>query len=204
MPKLIWVGAFPPDQSNAGDHAQTLAIEKFLSKNFHNHEIHQFYRDEVGKSKWDSTTYHLTPEDLIIINSSGDFGSRYAGWHDVRGQIAKRFQSIRIINLPTTVYYSDDQRGRVVLERDRGVYNSLNFTLLCREPVSERIASQNFNCDVQFFPDFVFVLLWSIELFLLYYYAIFSSCLVDSLERECVLVRACACMRVCVCVCVSV
>ena len=45
------------------------------------------------------------------------------------------------------------------------------------------------------------MLLWSIELFLLYYYAIFSSCLVDSLERECVLVRACACMRVCVCVC---
>ena len=158
MPKLIWVGAFPPNVSNAGDHAQTLAIEKFLNANLLDYDISQFYRNEVGNERWEKETSNLTPDDLILINSSGDFGSRYEGWHDIRGQIAKKFQHIKIINLPTTVYYSNDSRGQSILERDKKIYNSPNFTLLCREPESERIAHDNFDCDVQFFPDFVFYL----------------------------------------------
>jgi len=158
MPKLIWVGSFPSHQSNAGDHAQTLAIEKFLNSKLLGYDIHSFYRTEVGNNRWEKETSNLIPEDLILINSSGDFGSRYEGWHDVRGQIVRKFQNTRIINLPTTVYYSSDRRGQIVLERDKTIYNSPNFTLLCREPESERIANKHFNCDIQFFPDFVFYL----------------------------------------------
>jgi exopolysaccharide biosynthesis predicted pyruvyltransferase EpsI len=158
MPKLIWVGAFPPSQSNAGDHAQTLAIEKFLNNNLLGNDLHIFYRTEVGSDRWEKETANLTPDDLILINSSGDFGSRYSGWHDIRGQIVRKFQNTRIINLPTTVYYSSDRKGQIVLERDKEIYNSPNFTLLCREPESERIASRHFDCYVQYFPDFVFYL----------------------------------------------
>jgi len=31
---IIWIGCFPPNESNIGDHAQSLAVEKFFKEIF--------------------------------------------------------------------------------------------------------------------------------------------------------------------------
>ena len=47
----MWVGCFDPSEHNIGDHAQTLAIEKFLEKNFSDFVVKRFYRTEVEHFK---------------------------------------------------------------------------------------------------------------------------------------------------------
>ena len=99
--KLFWIGCFPPRVHSVGDHAQTLAVEKFLRENFSDYEIVRFYRTEVKKFFQQS----VRDDDLIFIHSSGDFGDLYSGWHDIRKKIISSFPNNRIIQLPVSVFY---------------------------------------------------------------------------------------------------
>ena len=177
---IIWVGCFSSDESNIGDHAQTLAIEKFLQKHFSDYQVICFFRNEVGNSRWNRMVHNIGKNDLVFIHSSGDFGSRYNiitekniieediykkeifvkkySWHDIRKKIIMSFPKNPIIQLPTTVYYEDNEKGKKILEQDMIFYRDKNVMVLCRESQSNAILSRSINCKSRFFPDFVFYL----------------------------------------------
>ncbi len=73
-------------------------------------------------------------------------------------KIILTFPNHAIIQLPTTVYYEDTEKGKKTLEQDKEFYRNKNFLLLCRELASEAIASKYLDCRSMFFPDFVFYL----------------------------------------------
>lgn len=150
MRKIWWVGSFEPGVSNVGDHAQTLAIQKYLNDYFPTTEVKQYYRNELAEF----LNSDVSEDDLILINSSGDFGDRYPEWHIKRRAILHRFPNNQIIQLPTTVYYSNER----MLEEDKEWWSKPNLTILCREKESYKIAHSAFTCNVAFFPDFVFYL----------------------------------------------
>jgi len=139
----------------------------------------QFYRNEVGKPRWNKLVNSKNEDNLIFIHSSGDFGSRYYkftddniaeedirkedefytkySWHDIRKKIILSFPRHYVIQFPTTVYYEDNERGRKVLDQDKQFYHDKKLLVLCREPESNEVLSQNAICNSQFFPDFVFI-----------------------------------------------
>jgi len=157
MRKILFIGSFPTNASNLGDQAQTWSILNYLHNNFSDYQLHQFYRTELNTDRYKDITSTVNEDDIIIISSSGDFGSRYKGWHNTaRPSIIQQFSNNQIIQLPTTVYYDNSAYAESLLKQDKTIYNNNNITILCREPVSESIASTHFSCNVKFFPDFAF------------------------------------------------
>ena len=151
MRKLFWVGLFPPEVHSVGDHAQTLALEKFLAKYFDDFEVKRYYRSEVDRFFGEN----VESDDLIFLHSSGDFGDLYPDWHAIRKQIIARFPENRIVQLPVSVFY----RSVVSFEDDKIFFSGRkNLLILCRTPESAELLRNNFGCRAEFFPDFVFSL----------------------------------------------
>lgn len=151
MKRLFWVGCFPSYVRSIGDHAQTLAVEKFLSKKFSDYEIKRFYRDEIDVF----FNSDVDKDDFIFIHSSGDFGDLYPKWHSIRKRIISTYPKNKIVQLPVSVFYRNPAR----FEEDKIFFSDKeNLLILCRTMKGYRLLSGNFGCAVKFFPDFVFYL----------------------------------------------
>lgn len=128
---------------------------------FREYSVTRVTRDCVGSKRWLHLVQQASPEDLVVIHSSGDFGSKYrrdsGSWHVKRKTILSSFPNHRIIHLPTTVYYENDVNGKNTLDEDRISYQRNDLVLLCREEKSLHIAGP-LGCRKRFFPDVVFYL----------------------------------------------
>ena len=151
MKRVFWVGCFPSYVRSVGDHAQTLALEKFLLDYFSDYEIKKFYRDELDAF----FNSNVDKDDLILIHSSGDFGDLYSEWHSIRKRIIAAYHENKIVQLPVSVCY----QSPATFEEDKIFFSDKsNLLILCRTMDGYRLLSGNFGCKVQFFPDFVFYL----------------------------------------------
>jgi pyruvyl transferase EpsI len=160
--KIVWLGAFPPMHSNMGDHAQTLAAEQYFNNEFPDYHVICLNRNQISIPLLKKISSTLNSNDLVFIHSSGDFGSKYydveKSYCKLRKEIINIFNKNKIINLPTTVFYENNERGKRILEDDRQFYKNKNVTILGRESVSADFLASNFECNSSFFPDFVFYL----------------------------------------------
>jgi exopolysaccharide biosynthesis predicted pyruvyltransferase EpsI len=149
--RILWVGCFDPTEHNVGDHAQTLAIEKFLEKNFSDFIIHRFYRSQV-----ESFMKEAKHDDWIFINSSGDFGDLYPKWHRIRKKIISTFHNNLIVQLPVSVNY----KNSAIFEEDKIFFRQRkNLLILCRNNEDLDLLTKNFvGCKIEFLPDFVYSL----------------------------------------------
>lgn len=166
--KIIWIGLFPPHNLSVGDHAQVVAIQKWFRDYFPNLEVVRSYRQlPDGIENWDRFLTTTKRDDLIFIHSSGDFGSLFCWtgvpppdrWHGMRKKFISTFPGNKIIQLPVTAYYHDNEVGRKTLEEDRQFYKDKNnVILMAREQVSYEILANSLDCKSLFVPDFVFYL----------------------------------------------
>ena len=149
--KIFWVGCSPPEWRSVGDQAQTLAVQKVLDEEFSDYEIKRFYRSEVNKF----FVQKIRPDDLIFIQSSGDFGDLRNTWHPIRKKIIASYPDNKIVQLPVSVHYHNLSR----FEADKIFFSGRdNLLILCRTPKGTKLLKDNFDCKVMFFPDFVFSL----------------------------------------------
>jgi len=160
--RIIWAGVFPPGHKNVGDHAQTVAVDRFLRDHFADYDVVRFYRDEIDTRRWARTVESTRDDDVLLLQSSGDFGSYHVSqqdaWHDKRREILRQFPSNLCIQLPTTVYYHPDERGHSTIAKDQPLYGAANRLVLCREPASFELLSDSLDCRCDVLPDFVFYL----------------------------------------------
>jgi exopolysaccharide biosynthesis predicted pyruvyltransferase EpsI/nitroreductase len=152
--KIFWVGMSSPQQHGIGDHAQTLAINRLLQKNYKDSEIIRIDRSETKRL----FNEKVKKSDLILINSAGDFGDWCIGgrsFHDWRRRIVRKFPENRIVQLPVTIYYNKMSE----FELDKQLFgNHKKFLLMARDLISYSIVKENFECKTIFHPDFVFSL----------------------------------------------
>jgi len=165
--KIFWIGPFSPIHANVGDHAQTLGVWNFLRDKFSDYKVIRIYRDDITVKRLSDIAKAVNPSDLVILHSSGDFGSLHdvsshhpgrLSYPEVRRQMVRMAPSIKIINLPVTAYYENNDKGVASIEQDRSVFNDSKYTVLCREQVSLKTLKDGLNCESRFFPDFVFYL----------------------------------------------
>jgi exopolysaccharide biosynthesis predicted pyruvyltransferase EpsI/nitroreductase len=149
--KIFWVGCSPPEWHSVGDQAQTLAVQKVLDEQFSDYKIKRFYRSEVDKF----FAQKIRSDDLIFIQSSGDFGDLRNTWHPIRKKIAASYPDNKIVQLPVSVHYHNLSR----FEADKIFFSGRdNLLILCRTPKGAKLLKDSFDCKVMFFPDFVFSL----------------------------------------------
>lgn len=151
LKKLYWFGAFPPSWPSVGDHAQTLAIQKFLNDRFGDYIRVRFNYDQIE----DFFQAPVNSEELILINSGGSFGDLYPAIHNRRKAVISRFPNNRIIQLPVSVHYE----SAAAFEADKIFFaDRPNLTILTRTREAAILLKENFGCRVAYFPDFVFYL----------------------------------------------
>lgn len=157
--KIIYALTPPERLSNIGDHAQVVAIYKWLNHNYPSTPI-----IEVDKDKCISMINILkrlvTPKDLIFIHSGGNLGDRGIWSETGRRNLIANFPKNKIVSLPQTIFFSNTKEGRKEREISKHIYNlHTNLTIIARDLESGRLAKEIFpNCRTFSIPDFVLYL----------------------------------------------
>lgn len=146
---LFWIGCFPSKARNIGDHALTYSVQKILDLQFNDYEIYSFSRNELDKF----FKCKVNKTDLIFIHSAGDFGDLYYWYQIIRKQIIASYPNNLIVQLPVSVKYE----SAINFESDKIFFSGRkNILILTRTLQEAELLKTNFNCKVQYFPDFVY------------------------------------------------
>ncbi|MBQ9886465.1 MAG: polysaccharide pyruvyl transferase family protein [Lachnospiraceae bacterium] len=144
------------DYGNLGDH-QIAASE------------HQWIKDVFGDSYrvieiparkyWRIKRYlkeFMHSDDIILGHGGGNLGNQYPASEEIRRDFIRSFPDNRIIIMPQTMYFTEDEAGARQLEESRRIYNAhKHLTILARERTSYEHAKEAFDCDVFLVPDIV-------------------------------------------------
>lgn len=126
-----------PEHCNLGDHAIAVA-EESLFKDCFLCEITEKKLSRILKYFRHSLSLKLLfGKSDILINGGGFIGTIWPYADILTQQIIELLPHSRIILLPNTIFFSDDEEGRKWLEDARKVYNShKNITVCTREKLS--------------------------------------------------------------------
>ena len=128
--RLILVNT-PQVTSTIGDHAIATAEVLFLKKYFPEHE-----KIEIGdRFFWenrDEIKSHIYPSDVLLIQGGGYLGSLWKMWReDTVRYILQSFQSNTVIILPQTMFFEDDEDGKIQKSISQYIYNSHDNLIMC-------------------------------------------------------------------------
>ena len=158
MKKVILFGV--PTHGNIGDAAIVVAEEKFIKDNLSDYEYISVLEEEETKENIEQFQKIIRDEDIILLHGGGNFGDKYIELEEKRRMIITAFPNNKIILMPQTIHFSDNENGKMELEKSKKIYgNHKNLTLVAREKVSLEIMKREFsNNNVIFTPDIVMYL----------------------------------------------
>ena len=151
-----------PRHGNLGDHAIALGEYKFFDEHFSNVSLIEvssaFLNDKsFGVSKIKKI---VASEDLVVIHAGGYLGTLWFHNEVVVRNIINCFRDKRIIFMPNTIYYHNNEFGNNQLKISADIYNQHgNISLYVRENQSKQLFENTFyNTKVTLVPDMAFYL----------------------------------------------
>lgn len=144
-----------PVHINIGDHFISVAEIQFLEKQFSDHNI-----IEINETKVDEFLNRykniVKSEDKILIHGGGNLGNEYLHHERLRRKIIKTFSKNKIIILPQTIFFTEDNNGQVELKKSVADYaQHQNLVICAREELSYNFAKTTFANKVILVPDLV-------------------------------------------------
>lgn len=154
--KIIYTLTPPPELPNIGDHAQVVAIYKWLESNYHGKPILEVDKNECI-NEIEALKKIANDDDLIFIHSGGNLGDRGIWSETGRRNIIKNFPNNKIIVLPQTIFFSETQKGKEEAINSEKIYNDHDFLrVIARDYESLELAKKLFPKSNPFaIPDFV-------------------------------------------------
>ncbi len=151
-----------PTHGNLGDHAITQAETLMLER------LHIPYIDvptELLKDWEDKDMLHAMNGRTILINGGGNLGTIWFSLERVIRGVIQANPKSRILILPNTMYYHDDERGREELEASKAIYNAHpSLTVYAREKTTYDLAKKLYD-HVKLVPDLALALNYSLPAF---------------------------------------
>ena len=129
-----------PLHGNIGDQAITIAEFRLLSKKFPDVNIVEIPGGEIQSRLWNRLTMKMCVKksDLVLVHGGGFLGTI---WMNEEQQIQKIMSDLydrKIIILPQTSYYDNDESGKRILKKDQVLYkNCKDLTVFLRERFSD-------------------------------------------------------------------
>ena len=137
--KIILIGT--SEHSNIGDAAITFGEYEFVRKYFSDYKLIEISTYEFS----DSLQYLeniINSDDLIFLQGGGNLGNKFKSEENVRRTVIENFPNNKIIILPQTIYFTDDNE----LEISKRIYNNhKNLTIFTRGHISLEFAKKNFS-----------------------------------------------------------
>ena len=150
-----------PCFDNLGDHAIAYASEQLLSQICEKDKTLQLYivkgwRIPVAVRALKRV---ISSADIILCQGGGNFGNLYSFAQEFRRKILKTFKENKIIILPETIFYSDDEYGEKEKEKDKRIIEKCRkLTIFARDALSEALMKKNFCIDIRQMKDMVLFL----------------------------------------------
>lgn len=136
-----------PGFDNIGDHALSYATDMLLKDYVQQNPQYQLF-DVDG---WDtfsavkSLEKQIGKADIIISQGGGNFGSLYEFAEVFRRKILEAFPDNRIIIMPQTVFYSEDEAGKKELSLDKkAIDRCKDITIFARDHRSFELLGEYF------------------------------------------------------------
>ena len=111
--RIVLIGS--PIHGNLGDHAISIA-EKRMFENISNYDFVEIPGSYYNLMKNEMSNY-VHSEDIILITGGGFIGTLWPNEQDMVNSIIENFPSNRIIILPQTFYFSNDDMGKKELNK---------------------------------------------------------------------------------------
>lgn len=154
--KIVYLMAPSPKLRNVGDQAQAVAIRSWFAKHYSEFPVLEI-NDLLPVHKVHQLAEIINSDDIVFLHSGGNLGDRYLGSEIQRREIIRTLPENRIVILPQTIFFSDNELGREQASLSSKVYSEHDaLTLLARDTESERIAQEIFKTvEILKIPDFV-------------------------------------------------
>lgn len=154
--KVIYGLTPPPRLANIGDHAQVVAIKRWIEVQRPGWPVIEIDKD-LGPIVLSALRGLVGPGDLILLHSGGNLGDRGTWSETGRRALISAFPQYPVVSLPQTIHFSNTERGHQERARSIEVYGTHpRLTVLGRDPRSAELAAELFPRAVSFgCPDFV-------------------------------------------------
>lgn len=147
-----------PDYGNMGDQAIAFATTKFIKDNFNEYEFIEFERDEFY-SYAKAIEKIVNEDDIIAIQGGGNMGNLYLREELARRLILKKIKKGKIVSMPTTLSFTNDNKGIYERNKMKKIYNnSQRLLLIAREEKTFNMMKELFTAKTILTPDIVFYL----------------------------------------------
>lgn len=148
-----------PEHDNVGDHLIALSEMDFLHSRFADYSIYEVTDIEYSWYGCELKKY-IQEDDIILITGGGFLGSLwlYNGEDNVR-KILHEHSENKVLILPQTIYFEENERGRKETEKTIDNYSkSHNLTIILRDRKSYEIVSQmnSIAKKVELMPDMAY------------------------------------------------
>lgn len=155
--KVIYLST--PNHGNLGDQGIVIAIKKLLEDFFKDLLILEFLYSEYERNK-EIIEKLINQDDLVIIHGGGNFGNLWLTEENQRRDIVKRFPNNKIIVMPQSISFTNDEEGAKELKISQSIYSQhKNFNIITRDNKSYQYGREYFpNNKVFLAPDSVLYL----------------------------------------------
>jgi pyruvyl transferase EpsO len=140
-----------PNHPNIGDSAIYVGESILLRRLFGRHPI---LVTEANSAAFDQIA-SLSPDIPLFLHGGGNFGDTWPRHQLFREEILARFPEREVIQLPQSIFYSN-QKGLDVTAK--AIAGHPNFTLMVRDRRSQKLAQDAFDCVTRLVPDMAFMI----------------------------------------------
>ena len=146
---------YTPTHGNLGDHTIAISVNKLLNNlNVNFMEITLdllFYLNKFNR-------INILNRNTLIINGGGNLGTLWFNLEQLTREIIKNCPNSKIIIMPNTIYYENNEWGQEELRKSIEIYNNhKKLKIYAREKFSYDFMKDIYN-DVKLFPDMVLYL----------------------------------------------
>lgn len=132
------------EHQNIGDAAITLAEQTILRRQFPDY-FQVEYSTYEQPEQYAFIQSIVNEDDIIFISGGGNLGSSYSAEEALHRRIIADFPENRIVIMPQTIHFADDENGRRELALSRQVYNAHpDLTIFTRGRKSLAFAQEHF------------------------------------------------------------
>ncbi|EOT30781.1 polysaccharide pyruvyl transferase family protein [Enterococcus saccharolyticus] len=110
-----------PEHGNIGDHAIAIAQNHFFKKFFSEYDLIEVPAG-VSHRMISYIQNLLTSQDILLFHGGGNFGTLYKNHDQLRAEAIHNLKHTKFIQLPQTIYFSNDEQGKNKIEDSKLVY----------------------------------------------------------------------------------
>jgi pyruvyl transferase EpsO len=138
-----------PNYSNVGDSLIWLGEIAYLKSR----NLKVNYVCDTENYNKNNISKILNKNSIILMNGGGNFGTLWEKVHHFRLKVLKDFPDIKIIQLPQTAYFDEEEK---IKEIANAIRQQGNYTFLARSKKTYDFANKHFDVELHICPDMAF------------------------------------------------